>query len=152
MSTAVYSTSPSLTLYGNTQLNSLGNNILCVCTSQILDNTSNKHFHAGCELELASVDLSAQTNPSVELYLIPAMDGTNYVDAGTHSSSADLPPATLFVGNFSVQETTPKHRASVEMITIGPYKYIQAIINKTGAAFAASSNYLRIGTFTEKVA
>lgn len=113
----------------------------------VLDNTSNEHQNFVAELVLASVDLSAQTNPAVELYLVPSADGTNYADTGTDDSATDLPNSRYLAGIFGIQATSAAHRAVIVMQGyLLNLKYTPVLVNKTGAAFAATGNTLKIGT------
>jgi len=135
----------------STDLNSLADNAVNVGVV-LPDNSSNKYFYAEFELvlasvdlsaQLASVDLSAQTNPGVELYLVPSYDGTNYADVGTDASTTVYPPTQYLVCILGVAETSAAHRAVSPHIMFDPLKYTPVVINKTGAALAASGNVLK---------
>lgn len=128
-------------------LNSLANDAVNV-GAVLPDNSSNRYFYAEFELVLASVDLSAQTNPGVELYLVPSYDGTNYADTGTDASTTVYPPAQYLVAVLGVAETSAAHRAVSPHIMIDPLKYTPVVINKTGAALAASGNTLKSKYYT----
>lgn len=155
MSNAIYSAAPSLATIVDTDLNSLANNAIHVETGTIIDNTSNRFFHACAELYLASLDLSSQSNPAVELYMIPAVDGTNYCETGTDATTDEdqYPRATHLAGIFSAVPGSGAavHRMGIEMFLIGPFKYEAVLINKLGVAFPASGNTLKIGTYTESM-
>ena len=129
------------TLMSN-DLNTLANDTVNV-GAVLPDNTSNRYFYAEFELVLASVDLSAQTNPGVELYMVPSYDGTNYADTGTDASNAVYPPTQYLVAVLGVAETNAAHRAVSPHIMLDPLKYTPVVINKTGAAFGATSNTLK---------
>ena len=147
----LYSANSSLTTYMSTDLNSLANDTTNV-GAVILDNTSNKHHNIMAELYLASVDLSAQSAPTVELYLVPSIDGTNYCDAGTDASTTDLPPGSAHIGSFYIQETSAAHRAAILVKEcLQALKYTIVLINKTGAAFNAAGNILKIMTNSDQV-
>ena len=115
------------------------------------DNSTNRYFYAIFELVLASVDLSAKTNPAVELYLVPSYDGTNYGDVGTDASSSVYPPAQYLVAILGVAETSAAHRAVSPHIMLDPVKYTPVIVNKTGAAFV-SANTLKSKYYTATTA
>lgn len=131
----------------STDLNSLANDAVNV-GAVLPDNTSNRYFYAEFELVLASVDLSAQINPGVELYLVPSYDGTNYADVGTDASTTVYPPAQYLVAVLGVAETSAAHRAVSPHIMIDPLKYTPVVINKTGVALAASGNTLKSKYYT----
>lgn len=131
----------------STDLNTLANDAVNV-GAVLPDNSSNRYFYAEFELVLASVDLSAQINPGVELYLVPSYDGTNYADTGTDASTTVYPPAQYLVAVLGVAETSAAHRAVSPHIMIDPLKYTPVVINKTGAALAASGNTLKCKYYT----
>lgn len=131
----------------STDLNTLG--IDTVNVGVVLpDNSSNRYFYAEFELVLASVDLSAQTNPGVELYMVPSYDGTNYADTGTDASATVYPPTQYLVAVLGVAETSAAHRAVSPHIMLDPLKYTPVVINKTGVALAAAGNVLKSKYYT----
>lgn len=147
----LYSANSDLDTYMSTDLNSLANDTTNV-GAVILDNTSNKHHHLMAELYLATVDLSAQTGLTVELYLVPSVDGTNYCDTGTDASTTDLPPGSAHIGTFYIQKTSAVHRAAILCKEcLQNLKYTPVLINKTGAAFNATGNVLKIMTNSDQV-
>lgn len=131
----------------STDLNSLADNTVNV-GAVLPDNTSNRYFFVEFELVLASVDLSAKTNPGVEVYMVPSYDGTNYADTGTDASNSVYPPTQYLVAVLGVAETSAAHRAISPHILIDPLKYTPVVINKTGAAFAAADNILKSKYYT----
>lgn len=130
----------------STDIATLADNTVNVGTV-LIDNTSNRYMYAEFELVLASVDLSAQTNPAVELYLVPSYDGTNYADTGDDASAAVYPPTQYLVGVLGVEESSAAHRAVSPHIMLDPLKYTPVIINMTGAAFV-SANTLKSKYYT----
>ncbi|MCK5613047.1 hypothetical protein KAR91_64840 [Candidatus Pacearchaeota archaeon] len=135
----------------STDLNALADDTVNVGVV-LPDNSSNRYFYAEFELVLASVDLSAQTNPAIELYLVPSYDGTNYADTGTDASSTVYPPAQYLVAVLGVAETSAAHRAVSPHIIMDPLKYTPVVINKTGAAFAATGNVVKSKYYTTNTA
>lgn len=117
-----------------------------------IDNTTNLYFYAEFELVLASVDLSTQDNPAVELYLVPSYDGTNYADTGTDASTTVLPPSQYLVAVMGVAKSSAAHRAVSPHILIDPIKYTPVVINKTGAALGATLNTLKVKYYTPTMA
>lgn len=128
-------------------LNSLADDAVNV-GAVLPDNTSNRYFYAEFELVLATVDLSGQTNPAVELYMVPSYDGTNYADTGTDASTTVYPPAQYLVAVLGIAETSAAHRAVSPHIMIDPLKYTPVVINKTGVALASSGNSLKSKYYT----
>lgn len=112
-------------------------------TGSVIDNTTNRYPFMKVEINLASVDLSAQTSPGVELYLIESADGTNYEDddeAGTYCIT------------IPVAATNAAHRKTSGTIMIPPAKFKLRIKNVTGAAFASSGNTCQYTTWTTESA
>lgn len=105
-----------------------------------IDNTSDKEFRIGVELLLASVDLSGETNPAVNLYLIESLDGSNYADTNVL--------AYKLVATIGVAETSAAHREVFNPIIVPPGKWKVNIENKTGAAFAATGNTLQYRVYS----
>lgn len=134
-----------------TDLNALANNAVNV-GAVLPDNTNTRYFYAVFELVLASVDLSAQDNPAVELYLVPSYDGTNYADTGTDGSTTVYPPTQYLVTVLGVAKTSAAHRAVSPHIMIDPLKYTPVVINKTGAALGATANTLKAKYYTPTTA
>ena len=151
MGNATYNQTPTLTDLMTTDLNSLANNTTNV-GAVILDNTSNRYFYATFELYLATANLSAETNPAVELYLVPSGDGTNYADTGSDASTTDYPSPVYLVGIFGLQETSAVHRAVIERAVLSPLKYTPVVINKSGQPFNPAGSTLKVGTYTDTVA
>lgn len=128
-------------------LNSLANNAVNVGVV-LPNNSSNRYFYAEFELVLASVDLSGQSNPAVEVYMVPSYDETNYADTGTDASTTVYPPAQYLVAVLGVAITNAAHRAVSPHILLDPLKYTPVVINKTGVALAAANNTLKSKYYT----
>lgn len=134
-----------------TDLNALADNAVNV-GAVLPDNTSNRFFYVKFELVLASVDLSGEDNPAVEVYMVPSYDGTNYADTGVDASTTVYPPAQYLVAVLGVAETNAAHRAVSPHILIDPLKYTPVVINKTGVALAATGNTLKSKYYTPTTA
>lgn len=109
------------------------------CGSEI-DNTSNLYQYVDWELYVRFAS-SPAAGASVALYLVPAIDGTNYTDGADDSVT---PPATTFVGAFPVRAVSTQQRVSLAGPTaqcmIGPGKYKPVIVNTGGQAFTNTDN------------
>lgn len=131
----------------STDLNALADNTVNV-GAVLPDNTTNRYFYAEFELYLATVNLSAQTNPAVELFMVPSYDGTNYADVGTDGSATVYPPMQYNVSVLGVAATSAVHLAVSPHIMLDPIKYTPVLINKTGAALGATGNVLKAKYYT----
>lgn len=104
------------------------------CGNEI-DNTSNLYQYVDWELYVRFAS-SPAAGASVSLYLVPAIDGTNYGDGANDSVT---PPATCWVGAFPVRAVSTQQRVSLAAPTaqcmIGPGKYKPVIVNTGGQAF-----------------
>jgi len=126
----------SATTYLTTDLNSLAD------TSSFLggaiNNSSNRDMWLMVEIYLASVDLSAETSPGVGLRLLESIDGgTNYEDNDDQAYAISLPVAA----------TSAAHRRAGHLM-IPPGYFKLAVVNNTGAAFAATGNIFKYAPYT----
>ncbi len=128
------------TSYLTTGLNSLADD--GVVLGGAIDNSTNRHFYLKAEITLGSVDLSAQTSPSVQLRLVESLDGTNYEDNDDQCYAITVPVAA----------TNAAHMKISGVLDIPPGKFKLAVVNKTGAAFASTGNTVDYATFTPESA
>lgn len=82
----------------------------------------------------------------VDLYFVPAIDGTNYADG---SDSVDAPLSCL-VGSFDVLAVTTQQRRPLLALPLPNVLFKPMIINSAGQAFTNTDNenILRYRTFT----
>lgn len=121
----------------STELNSLANDGRVLGVEY--DNGDSANLHLEADFELAVGFGSAPTaGYAVNLYLVPAIDGTNY-GAGDGTDAAQ---GMTFVGSFSVYNTTSLKRLNLMAVRIPPCKFKALIENKTGQSFASSNNVL----------
>ena len=122
--------------YLTTDLNSLAN--AGVVLGAAINNSSNRDMMLKIQIQLASVDLSAQTGPAVRIRLIESIDGgTVYEDNDSTAYSITLPVAATSAAHVRIGDL---------MIPPGYFKL--AVVNETGAAFAASGNVLSYAPYT----
>jgi hypothetical protein len=124
-----------------TGLNSLADDANAI--SSELNNATNLYLFDDVELYTAALGYSPSAGAAIELYLVEALDGTNYEDG---DASID-PPSTNLVGVFLLRSTTSAQRHVIRQISLPPTKYKYVIINKSGGALAASSNTLKVKSF-----
>lgn len=140
------------TSYLSTTLNALANNTTDLGAE--INNETNLCTYMDLELYLASLDLSAQSNPNVVIYLLESIDGGTHFDTGEDGVSAesDVPPADKILTQFGLRINTGaevKH-ATKTMLPIPPGRFKLLLRNKTGGAFGATLNTLYYRTYNLK--
>jgi hypothetical protein len=132
-----------------TELNALPNGSRAVQSANA-DNTTALAFWADAELNVTFGSAPTAGN-TVDLYLIPGIDGTNYADngAGTLSSNqaSGAPSGTYLVGSFELQAVTTAQRVAVPRIPLLPGKWKWAAYNNSGQAFPASGSTITYRTY-----
>lgn len=140
-----------LTALLGTELNSLANNTASSAGASILDNTTNLDSWADFR-----ASFSFGTNPvagaTLDLYLIPQVDGSTYADTATVVSNAPNP--NYYAGSFPVRPTTGAQVVDLRHVDISsPTKYEAILVNNaTGQALAASGNTVKFRTYHATVA
>lgn len=129
-----------------TGLDALGNGNTAL--SSAVDNSTNKDFYMDLEVYLASVDLSAQTNPAIYIWLLARTDGTNFEDgsAGTPGTVPARPPDAI----VPLRVVNAAQRCFARGVLVTPDQVKILVQNKTGAALAANSNTVKYYTYSEQ--
>ncbi len=139
----------ALTSYLTTTLNSLADDTTDLGAA--IDNETNLCTFLDLELTLASYDISAQTNPSVTIFLLESVDGGTDFDTGTDavSAAASIPPDDKIVAIFGLRPGTGAEAKTAvkSMIPIPPGQFKLMVRNTSGVAFAASANILAYRTY-----
>ena len=118
---------------GSTALNSLANDGRVLLTE--FDNSTGLWME--CEVEVNAGFASAPTaGNAINLFLVPCLDGTNYA-AGDGTDAAQ---GSTFIGSVSVYNSTSAKRLVLAGVRMPPCKFKILVENKTGQAFASSSN------------
>jgi hypothetical protein len=126
----------SETDYLTTELNSLADDGSYLGAA--INNSSNRDMFLKVQIELASVDLSSETSPHIQIRLIESIDGgTTYEDNDDQAWAISLPLAA----------TSAAHKRIGDLM-IPPGYFKLAVVNKTGAAFAATGNTLSYAPYT----
>jgi len=145
-----FDSAPSLTAYLSTTLNSLANNACDLGAG--IDNTGELDTLMDLELVLASLDLSAQTNPVVNIYLLYAADGGTNFDTGSDAETADanMPPTAKIIATMPLRPYSGAEAkvCNARGIEISPGDFKLMVRNKTGVVFASSGNTLKYRTYS----
>lgn len=134
----------SIATLASTELNSLaaGSGAL----GAEYDNATNLYIWGLLELAVDFASAPA-AGGLVDVYLIPAPDGTNYVDNTTGAS--EYAPSTTYLGAFPIQATANAQRISLGLggpvkVELPPTKFKIFVINNTNQAFPASGSTIKM--------
>lgn len=143
---------PTVGLTNNltTSLNALANNVIDIGGATI-DNETNLCTHMDLELTLSSLDLSAQSNPSVTIYMFESVDGGTDFDTNEDgvSAASDIPTPDKIIAIMGLRiDTGAEAKTAVKsMIPIPPGQWKLGLRNTTGQTFGATGNILAYRTY-----
>jgi hypothetical protein len=139
----------ALTSYLTTTLNALANNVIDVGAA--INNETNLCTFMDLEVTLASLDLSAQNNPSITIYMFESVDGGTDFDTNEDGVSAatDIPTADKIIAIMGLRvDTVAEAKTAVKsMIPIPPGRFKLGFRNTTGATLGATGNILSYRTY-----
>lgn len=109
--------------------------------------SGNRHRYAAIQLK-ATFAVAPSAGGYVEVYLIPAVDGTQYGDG----SDSVAPPSTYRVTSLPVRAVTTTQYVG-DTVMLPPFNFKPLVINKSGQAMSNvdSENILSYRTFNEEV-
>jgi hypothetical protein len=129
-----WDSSPSLTSYLTTGLNSLANDAQVLGAE--IDNSTALDTFADVEFNVATQGSARSAGAHIAVFLIPALDGTNYA----YGDGSVDPPANRLIATLPLDAATTARRVAAQMLSIPPGKYKLLFENKTGQAMASSGN------------
>lgn len=133
----------AITTVASTELNSLANAALALGAEY--DNSSGLYLYGLFELNVTFGSNPTAGN-TVDLYLIPAPDGTNYDDAVTGASGTA--PITTYVGGFPLRAVTTAQKVplgiGLTLVNLPPTKFKVAVKNGSGQAFPSSGSTVKL--------
>jgi len=125
-----------------TELNSLGNGSTSSASATV-DNETDLYPYIDLELALAS--LTPTGAPTVDVYLICSLDGTNYDDLSTNNLGT-------YLASFAFSTATTAKRCVLRNLIIPPLKFKIAVANNAGVSLAATSNTVKYRRHAEATA
>lgn len=131
---------PSVVTLLSTELNSLANNALSAASSAV---SGNRDIYADFELVLASLSPAAPNY--CNLYILEAVDGTNY-PAATASVLRNQPAQLLCTFPLDLTAATAQ-RVVVRNVLIPPGNFKVALDNQAGIGLASSGNTVKMSSY-----
>jgi hypothetical protein len=106
------------------------------------DNRTNLNMWADFEL-VVTYGTNPTANSTCDLYLVPAVDNTNYADGG----GSVAPSINYYVGSFSLRAVTTAQRIAIRGAVIPPDQFKAVLLNNAGQSTAASSNTVKMSPY-----
>ena len=136
-----YATDP-FTLIDKDELSELAADQAAISADEeIFDNTDGNWLYGLFELDIEFA-AAADEGGYVELYLIPAIDGSTYADGTAGASPVTV--ASQCVGQFPVRANADAQRITLgldDLITLPPCKFKAQLVNKAGQALEDSGDH-----------
>lgn len=132
----------SITSIMTTELNSLANNAAAIGAE--FDNSAGLWLFGLFELNV-TFGTGPTAGSTVDLYIIPAPDGTNFDDAVTGASGSA--PSTSYAGGFPLRSVTSAQKVPlgvVRRIELPPTKLKAFVINRSGQSFPSSGSTVKL--------
>lgn len=131
-------------------LNALANGSYAVSSAVIDNGGATRNFYLDIEIVLASAATAGAGNPRIDIWLLPAPDGTNVPTPPGLSAAAA--PAIYWVGQILANVSASFTRGVCRGIILPPYHYAILIQNNLGVALPSSaSNALTGYAYREEV-
>ena len=118
------------------ELNSMANATRVL--SATIDNSTALNFFEDLVLSISNIGSSRDVGSIVELFLLEALDDTNYVDGGVSIE----PAQSDLVGVFNIRTDFNAQIHVIRGIELPPTKYKYLVKNKTGQALSVINNTL----------
>jgi hypothetical protein len=109
--------------------------------SDEIDNSTNKYYLCDLEIELASAAF-AGTDSTIECYLVPCVDGTNYPNWMGDVTTDRQENNQYFVGVGVTSGSTVAQNITVRNIQLPPGKYRWGFRNRANVSLAGSGNVI----------
>lgn len=119
-----------------------------------VDNSTDLKMFGDLEVSLDATVTSVGADARIEVYMIPAYDGTNYPTPGTTTTFT----ATQYVGAISAVEVlgtpgaTPFQQGTLRKIELPPCKFKLITLNELGVTMVGRTVTLKLRRYSPKVA
>ena len=129
----------------STELNSLANAASALGSEY--DNVTNNYLFGVFELTV-TFGTAPTAGKTVDLYIIPTADGTNY--STTITGAGGYAQSNSYAGSFPLQAVTTLQRLNLGgigyrgLLYLPPSKFKALLINNSGVAFPASGSTLKM--------
>ena len=114
--------------------------------SGVIDNSTGLDTVIDFELYLAEQSSARSAGACVDIYLVSSIDGTNYP-----GPAIGEPSINTIVGSFAFSAAVGAERDVIKNVTISPGLHKIFIKNRTGQAFASTSNTLKYRIYSIEV-
>ncbi len=113
-----------------------------------VDNAASRNMYADFEL-LCKFGTAPTAGGYVALYLVQALNGTNYADG----DDSIAPPATAMVGTFPVRAATTAQRVVIRHVLLPASKFKPLVVNKSGQSMTNvdAENVLTMRAYNEEL-
>ena len=132
----------SITTILSTEANSLANNAAALGAE--FDNSTGQWLFGLFELNV-TFGAGPTAGSTVDLYIIPAPDGTNYNNSVAGASGSA--PSTSYVGGFPLRNVTSAQKVPIGVarrVELPPTKFKAFIINRSGQSFPSSGSTVKL--------
>ncbi len=121
-----------------TEMNSQANDARVISAAFSNDAAGERYLTVDFELDLAVQGVARSTGAFCMLWILYAIDGTNY----TYGSASLEPPADRVVGTFGLDAAVTTRIVHLNDVVLRPYDFKVVLENNTGQAFASSGTVL----------
>jgi hypothetical protein len=109
--------------------------------SAAYDNGTNLYIWGDFEL-LVTFGVAPTAGWMVDMYLAPAVDGSNYADSSDGASPVTSGPN--YIGGYPLRAVTSAQRIVIRGIPLPPCSFKIMLVNNSGQSMAASGNTLKM--------
>lgn len=138
----------ALATYLTSELNSIGNgsNVLGAAIDFTAAGVDRVQF-LDVEATISTVDLSAQVNPAIYLWVLARTDGTNFEDGGTAVNPARQPDGIIPLRAVN----TAQQKVFTRLMLTTPDQAKILYGNRAGAGFNSANNTLKYYTYGDSI-